>query len=44
MAAACVLPAHVSIEGLDDSKKLSEERREALYAQLTSHPDVQWAA
>jgi len=30
-AAACILPAGLVIEGLDDSKKLSEKKREALY-------------
>ena len=44
MAAACVVPEHVTIEGIDDSKKLSHEQREAIYAQLTAHPDVLWAA
>ncbi len=76
MAAACVVPAHVEISGIDDSKvrfspeesqsggeptsrsvvhvhacrlllmlqKLSAEQREALYEQLTTHPEVLWAA
>ena len=30
-AAAVILPAGLEIEGLDDSKKLSEKKREALY-------------
>lgn len=30
-AAACILPRGLEIEGLNDSKKLSEKRREALY-------------
>ena len=30
-AAACILPKGLEIEGLNDSKKLSEKRREALY-------------
>ncbi len=30
-AAACVLPRGLEIEGLNDSKKLSEKRRDALY-------------
>ena len=30
-AAAVILPRGVTIEGLDDSKKLTEKRREALY-------------
>eukprot|EP00887_Chlorella_sp_A99_P006664 scaffold3.g6664.t1 len=41
VAAACVIPEHVTIPGIDDSKKITtEERREAVYAELTSHPDV----
>ncbi|PSC70258.1 ribonuclease HII [Micractinium conductrix] len=44
VAAACVVPPHVSIVGIDDSKKLSAEQREALYEQLTGHPDILWAA
>ena len=31
VAAACVLPADCVIEGLDDSKKLTEKKREKLY-------------
>lgn len=31
VAAACALPTDCAIEGLDDSKKLSEKKREALY-------------
>lgn len=34
-AAACVLPAGLVIPGLNDSKKLSEKRREALYDAIT---------
>ena len=30
-AAACILPTGLVIEGLDDSKKLTEKKREALY-------------
>ena len=30
-AAACILPAGLVIDGLNDSKKLSEKKREALY-------------
>lgn len=30
-AAAVILPPHIEIEGLNDSKKLSEKKREALY-------------
>ncbi|MDO4617996.1 MAG: ribonuclease HII [Clostridia bacterium] len=34
-AAAVILPDDIFIEGLDDSKKLSEKKREALYAEIT---------
>ena len=43
VAAACVLPAHVQIPGIGDSKALTAERREALYEQLMAHPDVDCA-
>lgn len=36
VAAAVVMPPNCLIEGVDDSKKLSEEKREALYAKITS--------
>lgn len=42
VAGACILdPAH-PIEGLDDSKKLSEKKRDALYDQITAHA-LHWA-
>ena len=41
-AAACILPAGLELPGLNDSKKLSEKRREALYAQITAQA-VAWA-
>ena len=41
-AAACVLPAGLVIAGLNDSKKLSEKRREALYDQITAQA-LAWA-
>ncbi|MEI8038836.1 MAG: ribonuclease HII [Verrucomicrobiota bacterium] len=42
-AAAVVLPRGFACAGLDDSKKLSAARREALYAVLTGDPGVAWA-
>lgn len=42
-AAAAILPCGFSCPGLDDSKKLSATKREALYEQLTGNPDVAWA-
>ncbi|MBO4419505.1 MAG: ribonuclease HII [Oscillospiraceae bacterium] len=41
-AAACVLPAGLVVEGLNDSKKLSEKRREALYDVITAEA-LAWA-
>lgn len=43
VAAACCIPAHVDIPGIDDSKKMTEEEREAAYQLLTTHPEVVWA-
>ena len=42
-AAAVVLPAGFSCPGLDDSKKLTAARREALYGILTTTPGLDWA-
>ena len=36
-AGACILPDGYIPEGLDDSKKLTEKKREALYAQITEN-------
>jgi len=41
-AAAVILPAGLVIEGLDDSKKLSEKKREALY-DVICEKAVSWA-
>ena len=35
-AAAVILPRHLEIEGLNDSKKLTEKKREALFPVITS--------
>ena len=35
VAAACILPIDCEIEGLNDSKKLSEKKREALFGVIT---------
>lgn len=42
-AAAVILPPHFSCPGLDDSKKLSPAKREALYHQLTTTPGLLWS-
>lgn len=41
-AGACILPQGLVIEGLNDSKKLSEKKREALYEVITREA-VAWA-
>lgn len=41
-AAACILPAGLELPGLNDSKKLTEKRREALYTQIIAQA-VAWA-
>ena len=42
-SAAVVLPDGYRHEGLDDSKKLSERRREELYEELTNDVLVYWS-
>lgn len=42
VAGACILPEGLVIEGLDDSKKLSEKKREKLYAEITEKA-VSWS-
>ncbi len=41
-AGAVILPPQLEISGLDDSKKLSEKKREALYAEITEKA-LSWA-
>lgn len=40
VVAACILPGSLSFSGIDDSKKLSSTKREDLYKQIISHPDI----
>lgn len=41
VVAACVhMPQGLFIEGVDDSKKLTEKKRNQLYELLTHHPDI----
>ncbi len=42
-AAAVILPSDFTHNLLNDSKKLSEKKRELLYDELTNHPDILWA-
>lgn len=39
-AAAVILPREIDIPGLNDSKKLTEKKREALYEQITAQADA----
>ncbi|BBN02009.1 ribonuclease HII [Marchantia polymorpha subsp. ruderalis] len=43
VAAACIIPSSVNIEGIDDSKKLTEAKREELYEKITSTPGISYA-
>ena len=42
-AAAVILPPGYQHDLLDDSKKVTEKRREMLYEEITSNPEVCWA-
>ena len=42
VAGACILPEGLVIEGLDDSKKLSEKKREKLYDEITKKA-ISWS-
>jgi ribonuclease HII len=43
VCAAVILPLEISLPGLDDSKKLTPRRREALYSEITQNPAIRWA-
>mmetsp|Transcript_38993 Transcript_38993/g.63473 ORF Transcript_38993/g.63473 Transcript_38993/m.63473 type:complete len:238 (-) Transcript_38993:8-721(-) len=43
VAAACHIPFDVQIDGINDSKKVQEADREALFKILTEHPRVKYA-
>ncbi len=42
-AAAVILPESYTLTGLDDSKKISPAKREALYEKITTDPRILWA-
>jgi len=42
VAAACCIPKGWSLAGVDDSKRLTADQREALYARITTDPTLQW--
>jgi len=41
---AVILPANFVLSGLNDSKKLTANARERLYAEITTHPDIRWTS
>jgi len=43
VCAAAILPLESSLPGLNDSKKLTPRRREALYSQITQNPAIRWS-
>jgi ribonuclease HII len=43
VAAACILPREFRHKILNDSKQLSEQQREEIYAELAARDDVHWA-
>jgi ribonuclease HII len=43
VAAACIIPEGVQLEGVNDSKAMSEKARERLYAQIVGDPRIVWA-
>ena len=43
VAAACILPVNYKVEGLTDSKRLTEKKREKLYDILINDPNVIYA-
>lgn len=40
VAAAVILPPNIEIEGINDSKKLTEKKREKVFEQLINNPDI----
>src|SRR5271156_103167 len=42
-AAAAGLPGKIRHKTLNDSKQLSEQQREEIYAELTENPEFHWA-
>lgn len=40
VAAAVILPKNIDIEGINDSKKLSEKKREKIYEEIINNKDV----
>jgi len=43
VCAAVILPLEISLPNLNDSKKLTPRRREALYSEITQNPAIRWS-
>lgn len=43
VAGACIMPPHVNIPGIRDSKLMSAAQREQLFELLMAHPEVMCA-
>ena len=43
VAAACILPVNYTVEGLTDSKRLTEKKREKLFDILINDPNIHYA-
>ena len=43
VCAAVILPLEISLPNLNDSKKLTPRRREALYSEITQIPSIRWS-
>ena len=43
VVAACVIPPGVEVEGLRDSKKMTERQRQRAYEALTTDVRIKWA-
>eukprot|EP00922_Rhytidocystis_sp_ex-Travisia-forbesii_P028915 GHVS01042370.1.p1 GENE.GHVS01042370.1~~GHVS01042370.1.p1 ORF type:complete len:568 (+),score=138.64 GHVS01042370.1:326-2029(+) len=44
VVAACVIPTRVQIRGIQDSKKLTEEQREAVFERIINCDEIVWCA
>lgn len=43
VAGACIIPAHVDIAGIRDSKLMTAAQREQVFELLMAHPEVKCA-
>ena len=40
VAGACIMPSHVDVPGIRDSKLMTASQREQVYALLVAHPEI----